>query len=121
MNNEFYTRKEVRNPMQMKEIQEITTLENQSILDGYTYKGKSLREWVDIIKEKDGSWIPVEKELPRKPLYDWVLVRFVFTSDGSYGVPTVAEYRNGKWYTRDAGQPLTDIPGIIITDWKPIE
>lgn len=102
-------------------IHEITTLEHDEILDNYTYKGKSLREWVDIITEKDGSWIPVTKELPKKPLYDWVLVRFVFRSDGSYGVPTVAEHRNGKWYTRDAGQSLDDIPGILVTDWKPIE
>lgn len=36
----------------------------EEALDGYIYKGKTLREWVDIIaqKEKTGAWVPTDEE-----------------------------------------------------------
>ena len=36
----------------------------EEALDGYIYKGKTLREWIDILAQT--QWIPVNERLPEK-------------------------------------------------------
>ena len=41
----------------------------EEALDGYIYKGKTLREWIDILAQT--QWIPVSERLPET--LDWYL------------------------------------------------
>lgn len=34
----------------------------EEALDGYSYNGKTLREWVEVLKQT--KWIPVSERLP---------------------------------------------------------
>jgi len=64
------------------------------------------------------TWISVTERLPERPQYDWVLVRTKFVPDGGYGVPHVAELRNGVWYSQDCDLgPMEEILSIEVTDW----
>ena len=49
----------------------------EEALDGYIYKGKTLREWVDVLAQT--QWIPVSNGLPK--LYEEVIVTDIETSD----------------------------------------
>ena len=50
----------------------------EEVLDGYIYKGKTLREWIDILAQT--RWIPVSKRLPKK---DETEVLITLKEDGS--------------------------------------
>lgn len=65
-----------------------------------------------------GEWINVSEMLPEPSEYDWVLVNIMFNEDGSYGVPTVAEYRNGEWCDFFENK-LSDLD-ITVTHWMPL-
>lgn len=73
----------------------------EEALDGYSYKGKTLREWIDILAQT--RWIPVSERLPEdiKP----VIVTWKNTDPKSYYQYIVgkhfigtAHYKNGKWF-----------------------
>jgi hypothetical protein len=66
------------------------------------------------------NWIKVEKELPKSPEYDWVLVIAKMIPEGYYGVPAVAELRRGIWYFRDEEKPAEETLGIKVTHWMPL-
>lgn len=65
-----------------------------------------------------GEWINVSEMLPEPSEYDWVLVNIMFNEDGSYGVPTVAEYRKGEWLDFFDNK-LSDLD-ITVTHWMPL-
>lgn len=86
-----------------------------------TFAGKTKNELNDCIKDYDlkisrmlaiafeagaewqsnqSSWISVEKRLPEKPEYDWVLVIVRDKRDGFIGIPQIGELRSdGFWHT----------------------
>lgn len=86
-----------------------------------TFAGKTKNELNDCIKDydlkisrmlaiafeagaewqaKQSSWISVEKRLPEKPEYDWVLVIVRDKRDGFIGIPQIGELRSdGFWHT----------------------
>ena len=39
----------------------------EEALDGYIYKGKTLREWIELLAQT--RWIPVTEKLPEKDIY----------------------------------------------------
>ena len=68
------------------------------------------------------GWISVAERLPEKSTYDWVLVQVKMDPEGYYGVPHVAELRNGKWFGMGYldDMPLEESCGIIVTHWMPL-
>lgn len=72
--------------------------------------------------EKDtnvgSKWISVEDRLPDKQ-HDWVLVICEFVPEGGYGVPHIAELRNGVWYTDNMDIPLEEA-FVKVTHWMPM-
>ena len=79
-------------------------------------------EYVEALADKVISvfptWIPVEERLPDPKEYDWVLVNVKFEEDGTYGVPHIAELREGKWYGDD-DYPLSALE-CEVTHWMPL-
>ena len=73
---------------------------------------------VDLYKNAD-NWVSVKDDLPDPEEYDWVLVNVMFNEDGSYGVPQVAEYRNGLWWPRDGEFPISELH-CTVTHWQPL-
>lgn len=65
-----------------------------------------------------GKWIPVSERLPDKQ-HDWVLAACKLVPEGFYGVPHIAELRNGKWWADGGDFPLIDI-GVEVTHWMPL-
>ena len=85
--------------------------------DGHTDK--------DVIRLETLSthnfWIPVAERLPEAPYYDWVLVKCQMMPEAWYGVPHIAELRNGIWYGQNLGdRPLEETLSIKITHWCPL-
>ena len=76
------------------------------------------RMWNEIRKRKS-RWVKVEDRLPTPDEYDWVLVNVKFDEDGTYGVPHIAEYRNGEWWGYFCDVPLTEL-GETVTHWMPL-
>lgn len=70
-------------------------------------------------KPSDNSicWIPVEDGLPLKPEHDWVLVKVRLIPEGFYGVPHVAELRDGVWYCDCCDGPMEECLGLKVTHW----
>lgn len=64
------------------------------------------------------KWIGVDDRLPDKATYDWVLVNILFTECGEYGIPMIAEHRNGEWWDVLDNQ-LSDLD-IKVTHWMPL-
>lgn len=100
----------------MKE--KLTTLIQDSV-------GGCARHWAEIIAEHliaNGvtlnKWISVEERLPDPSEYDWVLVNVMFEEDGTYGVPRIAELREGRW-VGDDDYPLKSL-GCEVTHWMPL-
>lgn len=63
--------------------------------------------------------ISSKEDLPDPEKYDWVLVAIQILPEGYYGVPYVAECRNGIWYDhmdRDIEKDL----GVKVTHWTTI-
>jgi hypothetical protein len=68
----------------------------------------------------DGQWIAIEERLPQKPDYDWVLVRCKMDPEEYYGLPHIAELRNGIWYSDCYDGPLEETAGVKVTHWMPL-
>ena len=66
------------------------------------------------------DWISVNDKLPEAPKYDWVLAQTKLVPENVYGVPVVAELRNGAWYCRGIDGPLEYEYGVEITHWMPL-
>ena len=68
------------------------------------------------------QWISVKDRLPEKTEHDWVLVQLKLVPEDAYGVPCVAELRNGEWYDADGCLIGTDPEGgcVIVTHWMPL-
>lgn len=87
--------------------------------------GGCARHWAELIAEHliangiaVNKWIPVEERLPDPKEYDWVLVNVLLTPEDYYGVPHIAEFRNGKWWSDD-DFPLSEV-GCKVTHWMPL-
>lgn len=67
------------------------------------------------------GWIEIsnESDLPSSDLYDWVLVKKLLLPEGFYGVPSIAEYRNGQWLD-ECGGNIEESRGVRVTHWRPI-
>ncbi len=65
------------------------------------------------------QWIPVTERLPEHPEYDWVLVQVKMNPEDYYGVPHIAELRNGVWYDED-DLPLEEFRSVKVTHWMPL-
>ena len=66
------------------------------------------------------KWISVNDRLPELPVYDWVLVQAKLMPENWYGVPHIAELRNGVWYSDGYNTPLEETCGIVVTHWMPL-
>lgn len=64
------------------------------------------------------KWVSVNEKTPDPKQYDWVLVSYILEPEGSRGCPSVAEYRDGKWF--DWGGDMEEIPGLRVTHWMPL-
>lgn len=69
---------------------------------------------------EDGQpkWIPVTEMLPDTQEYDWVLVQITFMPGCLFGVPIVAELRDGTWY--DAYDETIEGQFEKVTHWMPL-
>lgn len=65
-------------------------------------------------------WIPVTERLPQKPDYDWVLVKTKF-NEGGYGVPHIAELRNGVWYCTECDGPMEETLAVTVVAWADMQ
>lgn len=66
---------------------------------------------------KSICWNSVEAGLPLKPEHDWVLVKTRLIPEGFYGVPHVAELRDGVWYCDCCDGPMEEGLGLKVTHW----
>jgi hypothetical protein len=74
-----------------------------------------------IIEDTKKGWISVDTNPPtREKGYDWVLVRVKMVPEDYYGVPQVAELRDGKWYVDKYNEPYEEWCSAKITDWRPL-
>ena len=64
------------------------------------------------------KWIPVTERLPDTQDYDWVLAQITLIPECIYGVPVVAEMRNGIWY--DAYDETIEGKHEKVTHWMPL-
>lgn len=78
----------------------------EEALDGYIYKGKTLREWIDILAQT--QWIPVSERLPEE--FQRVLVTIVNYKGDK--IVRVAEY-----YSRNNGKGIFQIKENY-EEWK---
>lgn len=74
--------------------------------------------WDEFHKRKS-RWVNVDDRLPTPDEYDWVLVNVKFDEDGTYGVPHIAEYRNGEWWGYFDDVTLKEL-GETVTHWMPL-
>ena len=65
-------------------------------------------------------WIPITERLPEAPYYDWVLVKCLMKPEDWFGVPHIAELRDGVWYAQELERPMEETLGIKITHWCPL-
>ena len=65
----------------------------EEALDGYIYKGKTLREWVDVLAQT--QWIPCNERLPEEDGQYLITVKYKHV-DGY--VDIYAEH--GEWFER---------------------
>lgn len=118
---------------------EVQELEVAKEWDGHTDKDVerllSLGKWdnnilnrefvtfgIDLARGEEISdkWIPVTERLPEKPTYDWVLVQVKLEPGDYYGVPHIAELRNGTWYSDAYETTLEETAGVKVTHWMPL-
>ena len=64
----------------------------EEALDGYSYNGKTLREWVEVLKQT--RWIPVSERLPEDRREVLVTAYWYET----YQVMTASYYGDGLWW-----------------------
>lgn len=72
----------------------------------------------DLLKRY--SWVPANERLPLAPDYDWVLVKTKF-NEGGFGVPHVAELRNGVWYCNACEGPMEETLSLKVVEWFDME
>lgn len=83
------------------------------------------KEKFDVLKNRKkqdiyGTWISVDDHLPDKDKYDWVLVQtWIDDVKGYFGVPHVAELRDGKWYAQKP-EDIESAYMIKVTHWMPL-
>lgn len=66
------------------------------------------------------EWISVNDKLPEKSEYDWVLVATKLIPEDWYGVPHIAEFRNGEWYDVYYEKSFEELLSIKVTHWMPL-
>lgn len=64
------------------------------------------------------KWVSVDERLPEKQ-HGWVLTACKLVPEDFYGVPHIAELRNGKWWADSGDFPLIEI-GVKVTHWMPL-
>ena len=63
------------------------------------------------------NWISVKDKLPTK--YDWVLISYVDGKDSKLRyVPSVGEYRNGVWCTKESDEFFSNTPRHYVRDFE---
>ena len=67
------------------------------------------------------KWISVDKMLPIRPDYDWVLVKCQMVPEGYEGIPHVAELRNDIWYADLLDEPMEEHLGVKVTHWADMQ
>ena len=75
---------------------------------------------VAIAALREQGWVRTSERMPEKPEYDWVLVQAKFVPEGWYGVPHIAELRDGVWYSDGFDTPLEETAGVAVTHWMPL-
>lgn len=86
----------------------------EEALDGYIYKGKTLREWVDILAQT--QWIPVETALPEEGVSVLVYAeRNAYGDNGKYRkkVIDIGWQVDGHWH-------IDGCNGVVGIMWMPI-
>ena len=85
---------------------------------------KAVEDVLVMLKNQDANgvtvqkWIPVTERLPDKQ-HDWVLATGILVPEDFYGVPHIAELRNGEWWDDSGDFPLIDL-GVEVTHWMPL-
>lgn len=98
----------------------------EKALDEYIYKGKTLREWIDMLSSSEipTRWIPVSERLPSDCGYDWVLAQIQESDTGYLWLPCVAEYRKGTddWFSdaNDIGWLRKHEGAFKVIAWMPL-
>ena len=98
----------------------------EEALDGYIYKGKTLREWIELLAQT--RWIPVSERLPEwhwetydgEKVWDGERVlACVKEADEYYDLVGVVRYGPDGWESEDEGfcSCLASIPVIA---WMPL-
>ena len=96
--------------------EEMAKIVAETALDSFEYQGKTIREWMKIIVEKDqkfGKWIPISEGLPKEN-------ESVIAST-EYGVYPEAKYtkENGWEWAYEAGADYwRELEGV--TAWMPL-
>ena len=81
----------------------------EKALDEYIYKGKTLREWVDILRQT--RWIPVSERLPKKT------GRYLCTVGAEYRNPREMYYAPQEWANKSDDATWRSIDGSYVYDW----
>lgn len=79
---------------------------------------KDAADALEEVLMMQGEWLPVDTMPPTKPEYDWVLVRCKLMPEEYYGVPHVAELRDGDWY--DSHGNIEELYSVKVTHWMPL-
>ncbi len=79
----------------------------EEALDGYIYKGKTLREWIDILVQT--RWIPVSERLPKYG-------KEVLTCSNG-GFIEIQSFEDGGYWENQKGD-WTDFDEVIA--WQPL-
>lgn len=65
-------------------------------------------------------WVSVKESLPSREKHDWVLVQVKLIPEGWYGVPHIAELRNGVWFDQYLDNPMEKALSVEVTHWMPL-
>lgn len=79
----------------------------------YEFEGKTLREWIDILKDYQSSkWISVEERLP-----DIDTEVLIYTNEGLYNA---AQYSGGERFWTLERNPDCWVTALGVTHWMPM-
>lgn len=96
----------------------------EKALDGYIYKGKTLREWIDILAQT--QWIPVSEGLPKEYgeyLITWITSQskrpFIGISEGEVTGEYDHKHNRFKfeWLLEDY---IKAYPNVEVIAWMPL-